>query len=396
MLDEKGKSISNIILAVFINIFIISIYFRLLIYKSYSIDVRYYYVATALIVLLLFWEKSKISGINFVLVLYCTTLILLGGYFNGGNLTIAFKALFVIIFPLIILTIRDLDISNMERKDIFLKINKVFSIFMYISFIISVFQFVGLVIESGDVQNRVGGICGHPITSGIYYCIYILFNHLENERYKTKSDVQIIIDIGFALIGVLLTGSRMATIAAIAMALIYGVMQIKNAAIKYIFVPMTIVALIASPIFYNIVWYRFEESKELYNDVSNGRFLVMEGLEKLDIKANTFLGMGNGYSVYITQEKLGLLSPENPLIMFQYDYGLVFTGIFYILILVIPLVMMLIKKTPIIALQYLILFATIHTFNGIAEASGILYILCFIIFIINLVTNNEGIGGVET
>ncbi|WP_349400302.1 hypothetical protein [Clostridium perfringens] len=234
---------------------------------------------------------------------------------------------------------------------------------------------------NGNFEQRVGGIIGHSLTAGVYYLVFLILNNIDYKYFNSKKDIYIIIDIILAIIGCLMSGGRVATILVILQSLIYVYTCIKNRVLKFIIFPIIGVFVVNSKIFYSLIWSRFIESSTLYGDFTNGRLLSLKALIENNIKPNFLLGFGNGYAIRTTWITLQTSGLENPIIMFIYDYGILTTLIIYLLILVFPVIYFIKAKNKFILIEYLILFISLHTFNGIAESTGLYFVLLFILFI---------------
>ncbi len=375
ILNKKIK-IENILIFMFINIFIISQFVRKEILDIFHVDLRYYLIPIICIFMVAFITK-KVKGSYFYLINFIIILTIISKIYYNYSLYDLIRGIMIIMIPTFILCI------NLSYKFdyVYKKILKIFNIYIYISVFLSFIEYMYMIALNGNFEQRVGGIIGHSLTAGVYYLVFLILNNIDYKYFNSKKDIYIIIDIILAIIGCLMSGGRVATILVILQSLIYVYTCIKNRVLKFIIFPIIGVFVVNSKIFYSLIWSRFIESSTLYGDFTNGRLLSLKALIENNIKPNFLLGFGNGYAIRTTWITLQTSGLENPIIMFIYDYGILTTLIIYLLILVFPVIYFIKAKNKFILIEYLILFISLHTFNGIAESTGLYFVLLFILFI---------------
>ncbi len=375
ILNKKIK-IENILIFMFINIFIISQFVRKEILDIFHVDLRYYLIPIICIFMVAFITK-KVKGSYFYLINFIIILTIISKIYYNYSLYDLIRGIMIIMIPTFILCI------NLSYKFdyVYKKILKIFNIYIYISVFLSFIEYIYMIALNGNFEQRVGGIIGHSLTAGVYYLVFLILNNIDYKYFNSKKDIYIIIDIILAIIGCLMSGGRVATILVILQSLIYVYTCIKNRVLKFVIFPIIGVFVVNSKIFYSLIWSRFIESSTLYGDFTNGRLLSLNALIENNIKPNFLLGFGNGYAIRTTWITLQTSGLENPIIMFIYDYGILTTLIIYLLILVFPVIYFIKAKNKFILIEYLILFISLHTFNGIAESTGLYFVLLFILFI---------------
>ena len=359
---------NNIILFLSIIIIILGQGIRTYLNDIIGVNVFNYHVFSLMIIIFLILKNKSINKMNLVLILTITALITINFILLRQNINNFIRSLISFILPLYILLIdiKDLDISYIFRKFILY-----FNLLIYLSLSLDIFSFLS--------TGQKFGLLGHSLTSGWYYCIFLVFNYLYCLYFKEKKDIFIFKDILISLIGTVLVTGRISMLSALFLAFIYSKNCIKKRSILCIFFPLFLVFFLSSDFVDNLIWDKFRYAAG-WGDITNGRLLGIRQMIIWGIKPNFFYGGGIGYSNYITGYIFNTINFENPILMFSFDYGIFIVILLLLLTLFTPIMIFLKFRNYKLVSVYIIIYLIPYTYNGLAESIGLFIVLMMIVF----------------
>lgn len=371
-LKNKGEK-------VYILLFFFSVIITQFMRESLSVisTIFNYHIFSIITIIYIILKSKKVNLVNFLCICIITLLNIIGVVLGIYGKTVFIRCFLIFIMPLMILVID----YNMDFKYVFRKVYKIFNTLIYVSFTYSI---LFLILSSFSLEKRISGIIGHSLTAAWYYAFFLSLNMLYCKYINKKKDYLIIGDILIALIGTVLTTGRIGIFICIFLSIIYIFNCCKSRIIKYVIVPLGIIGFMFTPIFYELIWSKFEFAAG-YGDITNGRLLGIREMMFFDIYPNFFVGNGFGYSNYISIYKFGTLNFENPILMFSFDYGILSVIIMVFFSIILPTIRFIKNREFLIFINFILIVIIPYTYNGIAEATGLYFVLnCMISFYILL------------
>lgn len=383
-------SIENLYIAIFVSIFLFSDFFRRYIISLFidtNMETLYNinYIFVLLIIIFLIKYKKNIDKKYMILTLFLLITQIL-------NLVTVNYRLKYLIFDIIFIVVPLMLFSIELTKDKFTYILKVclniLNIFVIIVLILGVIDYltnrgiqyflndIGFFdqsysilldsIRSGQHSEsfRYISIFGHPLRNAQLFISFYILNFLGNKNFYKP-----IVYISFSIIlvlGVILSNGKTAMIISIFLVLYTLIYKTKKISIKDIIITAFAGILVFNTsVFKNTVLSRFKEAIES-KDLASGRNVIFKFIAEKKVVPPSLLGYGEGFSNYIIEAtNQNIASLEYPFMVFAYDKGLLFTIIFYLIILL-PLINLLKNKQYNIVFMYLIFNGYVNIYNGIA------------------------------
>lgn len=228
--------------------------------------------------------------------------------------------------------------------------------------------------------SRHASIMGHFLTTAQTYIVFYIVHVLEmkmNNNYKYN-----LLYICISLFGVCMASSKSGILILV---ILFIVCNIKNKQVIFGGSILTVTGL-AVGVFDNLI------NRFLTTDLTSGR---IERLLFLSSNYNLFPLIGHGaYSSYDFNDVISWASAafEFPVVMFSYEYGVIFTILFYYLVFINPFYKLLKNKNYFLFILLLMLALFVNFFNGIGMGYDNLYIYTFVTFIVLNVSENNVIG----
>lgn len=362
-------SVSNLYIILFCMVVIFTQYIRSNL--NSIINMFNYHIESIVLCLIIIVISKKINIKNVLAVIIITFFTLLSFFVNDYSKIILFRSIATFICPLIFLFLD--NESNFERT--FSVCTKYFNCLIYISFVYTLIQFFT---DSFETVKRTGGLVGHPLTAAWYYVIFISMNMICCKYINKKNNYKIILQILIANLGCIFAAGRIGIFACLILSLLYIVTCSTNKTIKYLIIPIAMIILINSEIFDQMIWSKFEYAIG-YGDITNGRLLGIREMEFFNIYPQFISGKGISYSNYLTLYLFGTLNFENPILMFAFDYGILCVIIMCYITIAKPIIMFIKNKQWFIFINFMIVVIIPYTYNGIAESTGLYFVLILII-----------------
>ncbi|MBC5628720.1 hypothetical protein H8S20_07440 [Clostridium sp. NSJ-6] len=334
----------NYLIYIFLFTFIFNENIRVILFSGISSNL-YYNIPVLLIVIKVIFDKKIEKDKSFyvsALILFIYLIIITR--INNKSIGFYLNPTFNYIIPIIFLSFRDIY----NDKTQILKLIKILNVFIIFITLFGVVDFISnyklnylvqsFIGENGikDLMNTMisyGGyrlftIWGHPLAMAQYYIIYFILNWYANKYGKIKNNMFLITCI--YMIGIILTGSKMALIVSVIIVIIYSSrnnnVYLKLASICFI-ISISLL-LINTEFFYQNIVQRIESAIQA-GDITNGRIGAMNAVKQTGIEPKYFSGGGYNFSREVT-DIARTNNFEIPFIMLWYDYGLFFVlGLFY-------------------------------------------------------------------
>ncbi|WP_139376263.1 hypothetical protein [Clostridium chromiireducens] len=225
-----------------------------------------------------------------------------------------------------------------------------------------------------DEAKRLYSFMGHPLFNTELYLMFLVLNILYNKYLQQrKSPVWILV---VPTIGLAFTGSKTGfVLLCVSVLLLFKSSNIIN---KILLIMFGLIIALKIGLF-NTLIYRFTTGS-----LTSGRsekWIEITSMNIFPIKF--FTGYGNGFT-FILNSYVDWASAafEYPIRMFSLEMGIIMTIMIYLFIMVIPIIILMKRGHWDLLLSYLIVFADINTFNGIAILGDKMMILSLFIFLI--------------
>lgn len=206
---------------------------------------------------------------------------------------------------------------------------------------------------------RMCTIIGSPLMNGYYACVFLILNAIVYNRFKKSLLPKYFVYI-FAIVVIFLTGSRTSLVCAVTFLIVFELKGRINFG-GILFLLLSAYTLLNTELFQKTIGQRFSKEDDI-------RFRLWENLMNGYYgKPKIFQGGGFGYSRYLTGGEFSdTTNFEYPWLMFTFDYGLLATALYYIVIYFIPIVFLLKVKEHILIVGYSAIFLVLQTCNLIA------------------------------
>ncbi|WP_368993503.1 hypothetical protein NSQ45_16825 [Caldifermentibacillus hisashii] len=407
----------NYPLLFFVFIFLINENLRLIIKPLSRIGYTNIFILIfGLIFLILKFNKKNYNKRSLIIVTI-TSSFLIFTYINvlssGQNRGTIFFTICSIIIPLLFIPIK---INKEELLNSFSRFLNYFNILIFIILLLGILDYLlnsriqlflaKTIFQGSSIANsiyyeqflnqyRYYSILGHPLTTVRYFIYFFIFNGIYNIECKEKLNYFTLSLITF--IGAILCGSKSAFIIVIFLILFF--LPTKNIKLKLVTFVLTFIILIITlnlSFFEDNLKQRFLDSIKS-GDISTGRNQLLIDWYNSDIKRPGLLfGDGTGSSVEIAMSlKSSANNFEYPILMFFYDYGIIFTILIFITLFIYPTIFLLKQRKLLILVYYLSIFTFLNTNNAFANfGSDALAQLCFaIMVVINISAKTKVITG---
>ncbi|MGL5152648.1 MAG: hypothetical protein ACRC7N_19005 [Clostridium sp.] len=317
----------------------------------------------------------------FDIIFYFIPMSLLAFKFSEEIMKNVFKVILKIlnIYTIVILVIGIIDfITNRQIQSILLDIGYFEESFNHL---------INFAIENNEPYRYIS-VYGHPLRNAQLFITFYIINFMGNDKFKNK--INYIFYSAVLLIGVTLSNGKTAIVVAFFLVVYTFIYNMKKISIKEIgCVIFGFIIVVNSKFFKNTILLRFKEAI-VNKDLTSGRNVIFKLIANNEALPPKLFGFGEGYSVqliYATGQKIASL--EYPFIIFAYDRGIIYTIIFY-LILLIPLIDLIRNKCWNGIIIYLVFNLYCNIYSGIALHGD--YILQYImtnILIIYLSLRNK-------
>lgn len=207
---------------------------------------------------------------------------------------------------------------------------------------------------------------GPPLFNGYLFLSFLILN-TTYVKYFDKSIMNRYVVSIVGLVGIILTGSKACLLIAIIFVLLVN-LSMKNKVINFLLSILLIYVFFTSSFFKETIWMRFTSQYQMGNLTSGRNDIVAFVLNGIVERPGLIIGGGANYSRVVSNSlNYFVTNFEYPVIMLSYDYSVIGTFLFYILIYFIPMIKFIQKKNFHLCLGYSTLFIYLNTFNGIAD-----------------------------
>lgn len=389
------------------SIFVLNDYTRIFIYnhilKNNILKINILFFICCLVIV---FKTAIINRYNFfILFLFFISYVLaifsiISGYnyYDFNQITIVTEAIFI---PLLLIGVSYNDNINIKIINLLLNIINlivvsiiIIGIFDYFSnYKIQIFlrnYFFSDDFFIKDIEYNILNVyryysfLGHPLRlTGIILMFYSI-----NNIYNKKINYFLLTIL--SLIGISLTNSKMGFLCLMILFLTsYYFNKKKDNKIILKLIIIFIIVFISYNLF-NINFFQETIFKRfITTDITTGRSKIYKILlDNKELYPKIF-GQGYAYSYYIKE----LLSQsitfnlEFPPLMFAYDYGILSTIFIYLIIMIYPIYIFIIRKQWFILINFICVFLQVNTHAGITVALDGMAQLCFYIYLLLLISN---------
>lgn len=225
-----------------------------------------------------------------------------------------------------------------------------------------------------ESAKRLYSFMGHPLFNAQLYLMFLILNILYNKYFiDKKCPVWILI---LATIGIAYTGSKTGFV--LLCISIIVLLKSKHIINKIILFILGMFASFKVGLFDTLI-YRFTAGS-----LTSGRTEKWNEIQSMDIyPLKFFTGYGNGFTfIFNSYVSWASAAFEYPFRMLSLEMGIMTTIMIYLFIMIIPVITLMKRKQWFLLLSYIIIFADINTFNGIALLGDKMMILSLFIFLI--------------
>lgn len=235
---------------------------------------------------------------------------------------------------------------------------------------------------------RYYSLIGLPLGLSKYFLLFYSINHIYAKYFNIfKINKYVILLI--SIIGILLTGSKTGIVLLLFLIIFLSFNNKRKLGFYFIAIG-SIWLFTLTPIYKEIVQVRFTEGIES-GDLSTGRNEAVKSLFQGNIEnPGFFVGKGINYSKEIVNQLNlnNIFNFEYPILMMPFDYGILCTVIFYILLFVIPIYSFIKNRDFFVLLHFLVMSIMVNNNNGLATI-GTDYTAQFVFILIILMNMSK-------
>ena len=370
----------NIVIGLFLSIFIINYTVRQIICSKIGLNMYYNVILLIFTFFIIKDKRFKKDKKKLMIILIVLINIIYINLANRLSISFYLNPIFNFIIPMVLISIDTI----IDSKEVFEKILKIMNVLMYLVTILGVIDYISgyelnyflrsLIVHS-DLKDlmtlmssygtfRLFNVLGHPLVNVEYYLVYFFMNWSASKYLNIKTNMLKVFFI--YIIGIFLCGSKMSLILSTFIILIYSARS-KN---KYLKVSMVCLAISISIVFINTSIFRENIGNRIVaaiesGDITNGRIgAIKKVMEYSNYRPHLLKGGGYIYSTLIT-ERLKTNNFEFPPLMMAYDFGIVSTILIYLINFLIPIKNLLNKKQILLSGALIILLIYFNSFNGL-------------------------------
>ncbi|MDC2866201.1 hypothetical protein [Bacillus sp. BP-3] len=341
--------------------------------------------------LLFFILKIKTSQINWLLFYICTifsSLLILNSFFNEVQMNLFYYVSLLVSTFIIPVYYMSIKLDKVETLGFFERFVSVFNIFIIILIVMGLLDYflgskiqlflANTIFQNSGVDTYIYGehiwgvyryysIFGLPLTMAKYFLIFYSINMIY-AKYINKFKMNKYLIFIITVIGILLSASKMAIVLCLIL-FIFCRPPLKYKGLYYSIVIIGLIFASSTQVFQKNVKERFIQGIER-GDLTTGRNTLIESLIANDSieKPDWFIGKGANHSYEIATNLAvkNIYNFEYPFLMWPYDYGIIATILFYLILFIYPIVIFIRKKQFYILFNFLIISIMVNTNNGLA------------------------------
>lgn len=370
----------NIIIGLFLSIFIINYTVRQIICSAIGLNMYYNVILLIFIVFIIKDKRFKKDKKKLTIILIILINIIFTNVHNGLSIGFYINPILNFIIPMVLISID----TMIDSKETFVKILRIMNVLMYIVTFLGIIDYISgyklnyllrSIVSHSDLKElmeimssygtfRLFNALGHPLVNVEYYLVYFFMNWSASKYLNININMLKVILI--YIIGTFLCGSKMSLILSVFLIFIYSARS-KN---KYLKVAMLCFTISISIVFVNTSIFRENIGNRIIRaiesgDITNGRIgSIKKVMEYSNYRPKLLKGGGYTSSTLVTEE-LKTNNFEFPPLMMAYDYGILSTILIYIMSFIIPIKNLIKKKEILLSGALIILFIYFNSFNGI-------------------------------
>lgn len=327
----------------------------------------FFLLAEVLIICKFANSKKKISIIFMAFLILIMSIIIICSE-KGMSMAYIVKCLFIYSIPIVLIPY---TYYWKFDQNLIKKLIKIMNIIVFIMVAVGLFNKImgGIITERAkqflniaDNFDRMWSIYGHPLYNAALILIYYSINYIANKYGVIKIKYTVLFFT--TLLGLLLSASRSALVVFAILSLIHNYKRFNRMMLGVI-----IIALVYVFGGFNLIIERFSQSSltnyriETWEMVSTASYF--HGFNAITGYGSNYLDTLKNYFAYVS------MAFEFPLLAFFLYYGYVYTFLFYVFTLLIPIVILIRNKDYDILVCYVGVSAYMNTFNGITILSDI-------------------------
>lgn len=397
----------NIIIGLFISIFIINYTVRQIICSAIGLNIYYNLILLIFSVFIIKDKRFKKDKKKLIVIFFVFMNIVFTNLINRLSIGYYINPILNFIIPMIFISIDTL----IDSKETFVKLMKIMNLLMYVVTFLGVIDYISgyklnyllrsmvyhsdlkelMSIMSSYGTYRLFNALGHPLVNVEYYLVYFFMNWSASKYLNINVNMLKVLII--YMIGLFLCGSKMGLILSLLVIFIYSARnnnKYLKVAILYLAISISIV-FVNTPIFKENIGSRIVSAIES-GDFTNGRLgSIQKVMEYSEYRPNILTGGGYTYSTLVT-EKIKTNNFEFPPLMMAYDYGIIATLLIYCMSFIGPIIKLIKTKNILLSGALIVLVIYFNSFNGLVYGDSFarLAFIIKILYDISKLKNSDG------
>lgn len=400
----------NIVIGLFLSIFIINYTVRQIICSAIGLNMYYNLILLIFTIFIIKDKRFKKDKKKLVIIYIVLINIIFTNLFNRLSIGYYINPILNFIIPMIFISID----TMIDSKETFIKIMKIMNLLMYIVTFLGIIDYISgyklnyllrSIITHSDLKElmeimssygtyRLFNALGHPLVNVEYYFVYFFMNWAASKYLNININMFKVVII--YIIGLFLCGSKMSLILSLLVIFIYSARN-KN---KYLKVAILCLTISVSIVFVNTTTFKENIGNRIISAIESGDFTngrigsIKKVMEYGDYRPNLLIGKGYSYSTLVT-EKLKTNNFEFPPLMMAYDYGIIATILIYFMSLIGPIINLIKKKEILLSGALIILVIYFNSFNGLVYGDSFARLVFTIKILYDISKFKNSDGGIQ-
>lgn len=229
---------------------------------------------------------------------------------------------------------------------------------------------LSMITFSNPNSGRKASIMGHYLPTAEVYIIYYVIHYFARHQFKVMYNVSMIISV----IGISLAASKGGIVLIIGLIIVFNIKDF-----KVMLVSLTALVIAYASGLFTAVINRFSNS-----DLTSGRSEMWEYLNRIyDDLTPLVYGHGSESTHWLNQKnEWASAAFEYPFRAFSYEYGVIFTVLFYVLVFGYPCLRLLKEKRFDHLIGFVAVFLYSNTYNGWVLGYDYMFLYCIFTFVV--------------